>query len=97
MKLDFKQTKTFLKNKKKIFGNFIFLTSTFFVGYELSKISKKPEVKMNRPNSIQYLNRLFEWFDEDSIDQAIADYVSFINMQLEPADAFDLVVSEVSS
>lgn len=80
-----------LKSNKKTLGNIFILSSIFTITF-LATSKKEKKLKINTPTKSQYLNRLFEYFDGDYLDEAIVNYLNLVSMNMEPGDAFEIIL-----
>jgi len=79
---------TMMKN-----GKFILLTATAVILLAAKKLkANKNEVEVSAPSFLQYKNRLNE-FRINDLENANTEYKEFIEMGLNPRDAFELTVA----
>ena len=75
-------------------GEKVLFVSTFFLlGCLLSK-SKNDQTRRNNiidPTINQYINRLKEFFNEDILDKVEEEFLSLVELGLNPNSAFDAV------
>ena len=81
-----------MMNGKKVI---IICASAFILGFYIKNQSyKKIKENNNNPTLNQYLNRLTEFFDTDTLDVVEDNFLTMVDFGISPRSAFESVIGK---
>lgn len=80
-----------MKNGEKL----TFLLAMFAIGSVIGKSHSRKKLieKINEPNIGQYLNRLIEFYDSNTIDIVEDEFLNLVDFGMSPKNAFSAITN----